>query len=184
VRLPALARFIVVLAVSVDVPRTGHASEPPGVETDHIDAADDGGPRHLGVLANGIATALGFVAVELDAAISGNAAVSVELDDAAWDVTTVYGATAGVVVFPLRFAFRGLYVHPRVGLSSDTDPTTPAVLSPAVTVGYEWVCPAGCTLRVGGGGAYGVALSAEAGGALSRLVGIRPALDVGVGWIF
>ncbi|MGA2448404.1 MAG: hypothetical protein ABTD50_07010 [Polyangiaceae bacterium] len=182
-RVRAIFQSIVVLVGLVDASRPGHASEP-GVDTDHIDAADDGGPRSLGILANGVATALGLVAIELDTAVSTHVALSVQFDAAMGDDQTVYGAAVGAVLFPLRFAFRGLYIHPRVELSGDTDPATPAVVSPAVTLGYEWVCPAGCTLRVGGGGAYGVALSDGAGGALSPLVGIRPVLDVGVGWLF
>jgi hypothetical protein len=172
-----------ILAGSLDVSRSARAGQP-DVETDHIDAADDGGPRRLGVMADGVATALGFIAVEVDGAVAENVALSIEVDHALWDEASVYGAAAGILAFPVRFAFRGFYVHPRVGLSSDSDPASPAVLSPAVTIGYEWVCPAGCTLRLGGGGAYGVALSSEAGGTLAPLLGIRPALDLGVGWIF
>jgi len=175
--------LIAVLVGSVDVPRIALGAQP-DVETDHIDAADDGGPRRVSVLANGVATMLGYIALEFDGAVGENVALTVEIDHAAWDAASVYGAAAGVIAFPLRFAFRGFYVHPRIGLSSDTDPASPAVLSPAVTVGYEWVCPAGCTLRVGGGGAYGLALSSDVSGVLAPLLGIRPALDVGVGWIF
>jgi hypothetical protein len=183
VKRSAFVGVLAVLTGSLDLSRTVRA-EQPDVETDHIDAADDGGPRRLGVLANGVATTLGFIAVEVDGAIAENVALSIEVDHALWDEAIVYGAAAGVVAFPIRFAFRGFYVHPRVALTSDTDPTSPAVLSPAVTIGYEWVCPVGCTLRLGGGGAYGVALSSEAGGTLAPLLGIRPALDLGVGWIF
>jgi hypothetical protein len=133
-----------------------------------------------------VATALGRIAIEVDGVVFGNVALSVQIDHGMWNDVRVFGAQAGFVAFPLRFAFRGFYVHPRVGLSSESDPSSPMVLSPAVTVGYEWVCPAGCTLRLGGGGAYGVALSSDSdeGAVHAPRPGIRPVLDVGVGWIF
>jgi hypothetical protein len=174
---------IVAIAGAVDVSHVARAAES-GIETDHIDADDDGGPRRVGVLMNGIASTLGFISIELDSAIAESVVLSVAVDRDIADDAGSYGEIAGAAFFPFRFAFRGPYIHPRVGLASNADPTSPSFVFPVVTVGYEWVCPVGCTVRVGGGGAYGIALAPDIDGAIRRRIGLHPAFDLSVGWIF
>jgi hypothetical protein len=174
---------IVAIAGAVDVSRIARAAES-GIETDHIDAEDDGGPRRTGVLMNGVATTLGFISVELDGAIADSVVLSVAVDRDITHEAGAYGEIAGAALFPFRFAFRGPYIHPRVGFASSSDPTSPMLVFPVVTVGYEWVFPVGCTVRVGGGGAYGIALAPDIDDALRGRIGLRPAFDLSIGWIF
>jgi hypothetical protein len=154
------------------------------VETDHIDAADDGGPRTVGVLVNPLAIGLGRLGVEAEVALGESAAVSV---GGAWivpGIATGYVVSLGVPLFPQRFAFHGVYVDPHFDWSRvNTDGVSVHVLGAGATVGYEWTWPVGATIRLGGGATYSRALAT--GGARSvAFEGLRPQIDAIVGWVF
>jgi hypothetical protein len=154
------------------------------VETDHLDAADDGGPRSAGVLIHSLPTALGSVGVEVDVALGANAALSVEGDWLPLAAIRMTTTSVGMPLFTQRFAFHGFYVHPRFEWAWARAPGMEVeVGGAAVLVGYEWTWLPGATIRLSGGVAYSKAMSASA--ALSpALVGIHPELDAALGWIF
>lgn len=156
------------------------------VETDHVTSADDGGPRTIGLLVRPLAMATGWMGAEVDAATGENAVMSVEGAER-W----VFGQRAarvdvGLALYPQRFSFHGVYVHPVVEWDLATgDALAASALGGGCTVGYAWTWPAGATLRLGGGVAYtrvlGAARDAQATLALE---GLRARLDGDVGWVF
>jgi hypothetical protein len=136
------------------------------------------------VLANPLALALGQADVELDVALAPNVALSVEADWFKLGSTTAYGAALGVPLFPQRFAFHGIYVHPRVAWArASVDGATVDVTGGGATVGYEWTWPAGATMRLGGGAVYERAVASD-GTASVALEGLRPQVDGALGWVF
>jgi hypothetical protein len=167
--------------------RAGAVETSADVETDHIDATDDGGPRTAGVLLHPFSMSfgsLGELGVELDVALGENAALSVEGDWVLLPGATSYQASVGLPVFPQRFAFHGIYVHPRVEWASEASGgESDRVVGAVVTVGYAWTWPVGATLRLGGGPAYARALATH-GTATPALEGLHPRADVSVGWVF
>jgi hypothetical protein len=157
------------------------------VETDHIDAADDGGPRTAGVLVRASPVMWATLGAEVDMALGSNVALSVEGDWLPFGPIRAYAASVGALLFLQRFAFHGLYVHPRLELAwaSESGGSTPGsfqVGSAAVLVGYEWTWPLGATLRLAGGAAYSKGIGGDA--APPSRSGLRPELDAAMGWIF
>jgi hypothetical protein len=154
------------------------------VETDHLDAADDGGPRSAGVLVHSLPTALGSVGVEVDVAFGANAALSIEGDWLPLAAIRMTTASIGVPLFPQRFAFHGFYVHPRLEWArASAQGTAVQIGGAAVLAGYEWTWLPGATIRLSGGAAYSKAMGA-AQAPSPTLVGIHPELDAALGWIF
>jgi hypothetical protein len=160
------------------------AVEGPGdVETDHIDAADDGGPRSVGLLLHPIGMASGWLGAEIDAACGEYVVLGL---DAEGRFARIHGVRVAldVLLFPQRFSFHGIYVHPtlewdRVG----TNAAVATILGGAITVGYAWTWPSGPTFRLGGG--VGYTKSAVGGGAaLVTPDGWRPQVDADLGWVF
>jgi hypothetical protein len=156
------------------------------VETDHITASDDGGPRTVGLLVRPLAMATGWVGAEIDAATGENVVMSVEGAER-W----VFGRKAarvdvGLALYPQRFSFHGVYVHPVVEWDLATgDALAASALGGGCTVGYAWTWPAGATVRLGGGLAYTRVLAAtpDAQGTFA-LAGLRARLDGDIGWVF
>jgi hypothetical protein len=154
------------------------------VETDHLDAADDGGPRSAGVLVHSLPTALGSVGVEVDVAFGANAALSIEGDWLPLAAIRMTTASIGVPLFPQRLAFHGFYVHPRLEWArASAQGTAVQIGGAAVLAGYEWTWLPGATIRLSGGAAYSKAMGA-AQAPSPTLVGIHPELDAALGWIF
>jgi hypothetical protein len=181
-RLRSVVAGGVALAFAVPAPSARAAETADDVETDHIDAADDGGPRTWGLALSPFEADLGLVGVEVGAALGPRAVFTFEGDWLAVAPTLVYGATLGVAFFPTRFAFHGLYVHPRVEAWRAS--LAGSGLGAGGVVGYEWTAPVGATLRLGGGLAY-VAWSGPASAAPpANLTGLVPEIDAAVGWVF
>jgi hypothetical protein len=160
------------------------AVEGPGdVESDHIDAADDGGPRSVGLLLHPIGMAAGWLGAEIDAACGEHLVLGLEADGRfAW----VHGVRAALdaLLFPQRFSFHGIYVHPtfewdRMG----ADGATATILGGAITVGYAWTWPSGPTFRLGGGVGY-TRGAVDGSAPLTALEGWRPQVDADLGWVF
>jgi len=181
-----MKRALSVLAVSgvlTASPRCAAVESSNDVESDHIDAADDGGPRSVGLLLRPIAMAAGWFGAEIDAACGEHMVLGLEGDGR---FTWVHGVRAvlGALLFPQRFSFHGIYIHPtfewdRVG----ADGMAATILGGAIAVGYAWTWPSGPTLRLGGGvraakGTFG------RGAALLALEGWRPQVDADLGWVF
>jgi len=181
-----MKRALSVVAISLVLTasrRSGAVESSNDVETDHVDAADDGGPRSVGFLLHPIGMASGWLGAEVDAACGEHVALSLEGDGRlAW----IHGVRAalGAVLFPQRFSFHGIYIHPtfewnRVG----ADGVAATVIGGAITVGYAWTWPFGPTLRLGGGVRY---TKGTAGSGLSLIAwqGLGPQVDADLGWVF
>ncbi len=152
------------------------------IETDHLDASDDAGPRGVGALLDPLGVAFGRVGAEVDVMLNDNVGLSFEAN---WlsQYAAAYGGRVGVPMFPLGTPFRALYVHPRVAWMRARAPGQWInVVGAEVTVGYEWTWLAGPTLRLGGGVAYSTAAATVASGIAPT--GLRPQLDASVGWVF
>jgi hypothetical protein len=164
----------VALALAVHgIPRRVLAAEgATDVETDHLDAADDGGPRAWAVVLRPFERDLGVVGAELGVAIGPRTPFTLEVRWRATDPIAACGIAAGVSIFPTRLAFHGFYVHPRVEAWGTPTLGTPAVIGAGALVGYEWTAPVGATLRLGGGLAYAPPRH------------LTPELDAAVGWVF
>jgi hypothetical protein len=157
------------------------------VETDHLDAFDDVGPRTLGVLFSaggvGIRSSAPAIGAELDFVLGDSAALSLA---AAWLPLEAagYSVSVGAPLFPGRVPFHGLYVRPllvwerqsMLGASLD-------IGGVGVTAGWELTWRPGLTMRLGGGVAYEQALGGDDAvmGASGR---VQPVLDGAVGWAF
>jgi hypothetical protein len=150
------------------------------VESDHVDAADDGGPRSAGFALDALSIATGWLGAELDAACGEHLVLGVE-GDARW-LWGLHGVRAvlGVAFFPQRFAFHGIYVHPRFTWNRVA---SAAALGGGITVGYAWTWPVGASLRLGGGIAYGKSIAGD-GQVRIAFDRLGPMADADVGWVF
>jgi hypothetical protein len=171
--------FVIVFVLAVTTSASAVETQA-DVETDHIDAAYESGPPSFGVLLHPLAMARGWLGAEFDVAGGETAVVSLEADGRwAWGLRGLR-IEAGFLIFPLRFAFYGVYVHPTVEWDRVPHGT---VVGVGATAGYAWTWRCGATLRVGAGGGYAKALSGE-GPETHAFTGLRPEIDADVGWAF
>jgi hypothetical protein len=178
----AFASVASVAAMLAIAPPAAAAETSADVETDHIDALDDGGPRTAAIAVDPTALALGRLGAEIDVAVGENVAVSMSADVTALAVAAVVRAELGALLFLQRFAFHGLYVRPRLEWSSAAAKSASGrAIGAGATVGYEWTWPFGATLRLGGGVSYAKPLP---GGGAVATEGLTPRLDANVGWVF
>jgi hypothetical protein len=84
------------------------------VESDHLDAFDDGGPRSFALLTNPALLLFGAIGAEGDVLLGDTAAVSLEADWLGVGPTAGAAATVGVPIFPQGVALHGFYLHPRL----------------------------------------------------------------------
>jgi hypothetical protein len=154
------------------------------VETDHLDATDDGGPRAAGVLVHPLGMATGWLGAEVDAAWGEYVVLSVE-GDARWPWRTHgFRAVLGVALYPQRFAFHGIYIHPAFEWErSASGGVAATAIGAGVTVGYAWTWPVGASVRLGGGIAYAKGIVSDGQSALG-LEALRPEVDADLGWVF
>jgi hypothetical protein len=175
-------------AVLLEAPCASATESPSDVETDHIQAFDDVGPRSFAVLASSGGEGLGRFGAkmggELDFGLSDAMALSI---DGGWLLSAHeagYGVAIGTPVFLARVPFHGLYVQPRVSLAHRAiDGVSIDTADVGATLGWQWTLREGLTLRLGVGVAYGVRLS-DAGGPGEAFAGLEPLADAGVGWVF
>jgi hypothetical protein len=154
------------------------------VETDHLDATDDGGPRAAGVFVHPFVMAMGWLGAELDAAWGEYVVLSLE-GDARWP-WRMHGfrAVLGVALYPQRFAFHGIYIHPAFEWErSASDGVAATALGAGITVGYAWTWPVGASVRLGGGIAYAKGIVSD-GPSVLGLEALRPEVDADLGWVF
>jgi hypothetical protein len=179
------ASILAAATVLASARRAGAVETLSDVDTDHIDAADDGGPRQGGIFLRPYGVALGSLAAQMAVAVAEKVAVSVEgallLRDAP-GVTRMYSASVGFPLFLQRFAFHGIYFDPRVEwLWASGGPGR--WIGVAALVGYEWTWPMGATLRLGGGAAFSKAVDGDSS-QLRTIAGLRPEADGALGIVF
>jgi hypothetical protein len=163
------------------------------VETDHVDAADDRGPR-IWSLAFGTRRAgalplsayLVWVGVEAAVAIDTSVAVTLAGGWLASGPDRAHDVAVGVAFFPSRFAFHGVYVRPSFALErARAGGVLHDAASAGAVVGYQWTAPVGASLRLGGGLAYGTWVGS--GPSVAPTVptsGLLPQLDACLAWVF
>jgi hypothetical protein len=176
-----LALASALAAVSADARAAENGSD---VETDHLDAFDDGGPRTFALLTNPASLLFGAIGAEGDLLLGDTAALSLEADWLALGAATSASASVGVPLFPQGVALHGFYLHPRLFAARAWSAGSHADLAGiGATLGWEWTLPVGFTLRAGAGAALDRPVGGDAG-IVSAVVGVRPLLDAGVGWAF
>jgi len=163
--------------------RAGAVETGADVETDHVSAIDDGGPRRVGILVNPLPASIGWVGGEVDAAIGERVAVTVEGDTRVSGITG-YAASVGAALFTQGLVFRGWYLHPSAEWAHEAAAGVSATgVGGSVRTGYEWTALAGATLRLGAGVSY--ARETVSGAAVRvDLGGLRPLVDLELGWVF
>lgn len=175
------AVFAVALAAPLTLP--GVALAAPDVETDHIEATDDHGPRTFGLIVDPLQMAFGEYGLEGDLALGQDVAASLQGSVYSVGPTTAWAATVGLPIFPQGYAFHGFYLHPRATLATATTyGFSVQLFSAGGTAGYEWTWTWGGTLRVGGGASYWTTFAGDTAGL--ALQGVRPELDASIGWVF
>jgi hypothetical protein len=167
------------------LPATARAAEAPrDVETDHLDAFDDGGPRTFGLLTNPASVLLGLVGAEGDLVLADTVAVSAEADALVTSHASGIGGTLGVPLYPMGVPFHGFVIHPRLSLlHASTGATTVDLGGLLATLGWQWTLPAGLTFRAGAGLRLDKPIGGDASATLG-LEGIHPMVDGSVGWVF
>ncbi len=179
---------MVVLALAsalVAVSAEARAEEREGdVETDHLDAFDDGGPRSFALLTDPASLLFGAIGVEGDLVLGDTAALGIEVDALAAGPATGASASLGAPLFPQGVALHGFYMYPRLFAARAWSAGAHAdVLGVGATLGWEWTLPVGFTLRLGAGAAIDRPAGGDAG-VVPSMVGFRPLLDGSLGWAF
>jgi hypothetical protein len=177
----ALALASALTAASVDARADEKGAD---VETDHLDAFDDGGPRSFALLTNPASLLFGAIGAEGDLLLGDTAALSLDVEGLAAGPATGASASVGVPLFPQGVALHGFYLHPRVfGARAWSAGAHADVAGIGATLGWEWTLPAGFTLRTGAGATIDRPVGGDAA-LVSALVGFRPLLDGALGWAF
>jgi hypothetical protein len=184
---PSAALFVATLSLTISRPAAAVETRA-DVETDHVTAADDEGPRTAGLLVRALSMATGWLGAEIDVSSGPGVAMSAEGAER-WGLgNRAYRVALGVALYPQRPSFHGVYVHPVVEWARAAgDHMVGSALVAGLTVGYAWTWPAGATVRIGGGVSYARALRTPPGSdpRPSPVVeGLQPRVDVDVGWVF
>jgi hypothetical protein len=154
------------------------------VETDHLDAFDDGGPRSFALLTNPASLLVGALGAEGDLLLGDTAALSLEADWLVVGPATGASASVGVPLFPQGVALHGFYLHPRLFAARAWSGGSHGDFAGAgATLGWEWTLRVGFTMRVGAGAAINRPVGGD-GSVVSAMVGFRPLLDGTLGWAF
>jgi hypothetical protein len=169
------------VALVLCTPPCRAAERPSGVETDHLDAYDDGGKPSVAILASPGSLLQGTWAGELDVALADAAALSLEADVIGLRTATAYGGAIGLPLFFERVRFHGLYVAPRV-LGSIATGGSGATVGAGATLGWEETWRFGLSMKGGIGVLYETPLSSDTSSSL--VLNIRPLVDAAVGWAF
>ncbi len=173
--------------------RTAPASgdEPPTF-ADRTDEEVDDSTRSIAFMFNPLATSAGVLGAEADFVLAKRLVVEVEGDVYALGGNAAMAIGAGLLVYPLRTAFHGLYVEPRavfarslgeslIEVNWNTD-----VAGLGVVAGWQWTWDSGFSVR-GGAGAMqyigGNVNSAPRGAALD-IGSAQLVLDASLGWTF
>jgi hypothetical protein len=176
-----LALASALTAASVDARAEQRGAD---VETDHLDAFDDGGPRSFALLTNPASVLFGALGAEGDVLLGDTAALSLEADWLVAGPATGASASVGVPLFPQGVPLHGFYLHPRLfAARAWANGSHGDVGGAGATLGWEWTLRIGLTIRTGAGVAIERPLGGD-GSVVSAMVGFRPLLDGSVGWAF
>jgi hypothetical protein len=188
--MPPAIGLLAVLAIASASARARAYDGPLDVETDHMDAFDDVGPRSFGVFATSSASGLGSFGVKLgagvDLALGDRVALSFRADWLVPPGQVGRGLSVGAPIFVSGIPFHGLYLEPRIDwehyASDDLSLDASAV---GLDVGWEWTWRGGFTVRVALGGSYTVPLGGGAGDdERAAYLGPKPHTQAEVGWVF
>jgi hypothetical protein len=153
------------------------------VETDHVDAKDDGGPNSVGLLIHPVDMATGWYGGEVDFSRLDHFVLSLEGEGL---FTWAHGVHVAIgTAYFFRHSFRGLYFRDTVDWARvAADGVADSGFGTSVTLGYAWTWSVGPTLRLGGG--LGLAHDDVAGAQRSPLAlnGVGLKLDADLGWVF
>jgi len=177
----AVALASALTAASVDARAEERGAD---VESDHLDAFDDGGPRSFALLTNPASVLFGALGAEGDVLLGDTAALSLEADWLVAGPASGASASVGVPLFPQGVPLHGFYLHPRLfAARAWAGGSHGDVAGAGATLGWEWTLRIGLTIRTGAGAAIERPVGGD-GSAVSAMVGFRPLLDGSLGWAF
>jgi hypothetical protein len=166
-------------AVAWSVPAFA-AEGPRDIETDHLDAYDDGGKPSVALMANPGALLLGALSAEVEFALGDAAALSVEANGFGLGVSRAYGGAVGAPLFVERVRFHGLYIEPRLAaVFPSSGPASAAVVGLGATAGWQETWRFGLSLKGGLGLLYETPIRSE-----GLVLNVKPLVDAAVGWVF
>jgi hypothetical protein len=151
---------------------------------DRADDAIEDSDASIAVMFDPLAIACGVFGGEADFVVQRSLAISLDAVGYRPDAATLGAVGAGLLIYPLRSAFHGLYMEPRVVYThalSQAAVSGPAALVVAGLSGWQWTWDYGLSIRLGVGAAGSTGGLAVRAPELSvgRLALIA---DAGVGW--
>jgi hypothetical protein len=178
----ALRCALLVLVVTTRV----FANDAPTFADREDDATEDADAT-VAVMFAPLAIACGVFGGEADFVVQRALALSVDAVGYRPDGATLGAVGVGLLVYPLRSVFHGLYLEPRVIYAhalSQTLPSGPGALSVEAVSGWQWTWDYGLTIRFGAG----VAGSTGGGSAIRApdvsLGRLALVADAGLGWVW
>jgi hypothetical protein len=151
---------------------------------DRADDAIEDADASIAVMFDPLAIACGVFGGEADFVVQRSLAISLDAVGYRPDAATLGAVGAGLLIYPLRSAFHGLYLEPRVTYTralSQAVVSGPGALVVAGLSGWQWTWDYGLSIRLGvgvAGSTGGLAVRAPEF-SVGRLALIA---DAGVGW--
>jgi hypothetical protein len=121
---------------------------------DRSDDATEDADASIAVMFAPLAIACGVFGAEADFVVQRSLAVSIDAAGYRPDGATLGALGAGLLVFPFRTAFHGLYLEPRVVYThalSEKLGAGPGALSVEAVSGWQWTWDYGLSVRLGAG---------------------------------
>jgi hypothetical protein len=144
--------------------------------------------RAFGFMFNPLAMALGVFVGEADFVLGRYAVVAIEGGLYRRGDSTATALGAGLLVYPLGAALRGLYVEPRAVYARPWSEAIGSfewgmdVLGLGGTAGWQWTWEYGFSVRIGAGAIYFLGDSRNPRSLVAG--GAQPVVDGSVGWAF
>ena len=184
-----LAGVLLVLRASL-----ASADEPPTF-ADRGEASVDEDDRTLAFLLNPFRTALGVFGMEADFVFAPRFAAAVDVAAVRRSGATDVTVAAGLLFFPLRGAFHGLYTEGRVLYARPFDEPVSRVdwrrdaVGFGGLAGWQWTWEYGLSVRLGAGAQYYVGATESSSGAPRAAIAlgserVELVVDASLGWVF
>lgn len=157
---------------------------------DGAEGAEDDVDRGAALLFNPLDFAVGVFGAEADFAVTRHLAIAAEAAVIRQGGGAGAGLGVGLLVYPLRGVFRGLYLEPRVVYSRPLrEPVTQIdwrvdAVAAGGLAGWHWTWPYGLSIRVGAGALVREGARAPLPGASVGQTRLVAVLDGSVGWTF